>query len=260
MRLKAPSTSCGQSPPERRARRDRHSRPSASLPPQTRGRRCRTSVLSTKPDSQPFIRSDSTLAMRAARALTTFLVSCLHIIAIIATMNLAACGKKDRPPVSLNAWNEQALVPGEIALDVPWPLEATEVPLPPEIAGLYTRYVMRSRRADGLSFAASVGSLVPGTEGMNNLDGGVDAALAKIRKQVGGTGSVFSKKTEMLIMGVRAIEFDAHFERAEPLRVRGLVFRWRDDVVQVLLISNSGNDAADQAWARMRNSIRKPRA
>lgn len=77
--------------------------PKTFPPLQTIRRRCRTSLLSARTDAEPFFvsRFASALARRAAGPLTTSFLACLHIISIAATMNLAACGKKDRPPVSL---------------------------------------------------------------------------------------------------------------------------------------------------------------
>lgn len=159
--------------------------------------------------------------------------------------------------IAKRPWVEQALAPGSVSIDVPWPLERQESPLPPQVAKLVTRSVTLMHEADGLHVMAAVTSFAPGTPA--NLDGAADGALANM-KTVQGTRSVNGNKRESSVLGLRAIELEARIERERgvPLQLRGVIFVRGDDLLQVLLISRSDQPLGAAAWERLRASIRTP--
>jgi hypothetical protein len=186
------------------------------------------------------------------------------LTSLLLTAHAAAAGNDQvgLKPVTANImtrlWIEQALV-NSISIDVPWPLRREELPIPPELAKQLTRSVTLSRDADGLEMSVSVMTFVSGSP--NNLEGAADGMMDNL-KEIPGTRTVNRRKRETTVLGARAIDVSARIEQKQgvPLQLRGLVFFYRGDFVQMLLISRFDDDLGATVWERIRDSIRAAKA
>jgi hypothetical protein len=198
----------------------------------------------------------------AKKVLVVVLAVLAAVVAKIATQGVIDWLRREpaiTSEVAARPWVEQVLLPGEVSLEVPWPLENQAMEIPPQLAKIVTRLISLSHEQDGLTVMGVVSSFTPETP--IDLDRGADGALANLQS-VPGTKSVDGKKHETTLLGGRAIEVEAWVERERggPLQVRGVVFLRGHDLFQVLCVSEAANPEAAKTWERVQASIRSSKA
>jgi hypothetical protein len=153
-------------------------------------------------------------------------------------------------------WVTGAIGQSGVVLDAPFRLEGIAVPFPKEFSGRVSQWTWLGHEADGLHVMTGRVVFAPGLQ--PNLAGAADGMVRNV-EAIPGTRHVEKRRWEKALLGGPAIEVEMRIERekGEPLTMHGVVVLVRGlELVQLLSIAPADQPLANEAWARMRNSMR----
>jgi hypothetical protein len=143
-----------------------------------------------------------------------------------------------------------------VMLDTPWRLEGVSMPFPKEFSGKVQQWTWLGREKDGLH--VMTGRVVFSRTERPNLEGAADGMVRNI-EAMPATRSVSARRWERKLLGSPAIEVEMRIQRkkGDPVLMHGVVILVRQsELVQLLSIARADQPVANEAWARMRDSMR----
>lgn len=165
-------------------------------------------------------------------------------------------GQRVSSGVLTRPWVTSRIGQSDVQLDAPWPLQGLGVPFPKELSGKVSQWTWIGHEGDGLYVAAA--RVVYAHNIPTSLEGAADGMVSNI-EAMKVTRSVIPKRTNTKLLGHRAIELEVRIvpEKGEPLLMHGIVVLRGQELTQVLSIGQADQPLADQAWVRVRDSVRK---
>lgn len=171
-----------------------------------------------------------------------------------AIRNLYRSVASSRSDIATRPWKDTVVLVDNIKVDVPWPLQSSEVKLPPNIAKLTTHLDSFSHEEDGLTVAITKTTFQTGFP--LDLDAAADGGLKQMRAKP-GTLSIDSKQNDVKIDSERGIEAVGVINTARSAKYpfHFLVFSRGSVVCLVMSISEGGQSHEAEVWERMKKSL-----
>jgi hypothetical protein len=150
-------------------------------------------------------------------------------------------------------WVTEQIGRSGVEVETPWHLEGFHMPLPQGIK--VTQWTWIRREKDGFNVMA--GRVVFAAGSRLSLEGAADGMIQNV-KAVPGTRSTAPRKWDTTLLGRPAIEVEIRIQREQGTSalMHGIIVLRGLEMIQLGSIARADQPLADQAWERIRNSVR----